>query len=121
MKKLILFLVMSPLSVFAGTVLQTKVHCTTADSKNVFAQTIQSNQYSHIALSEYTLWPLKLGENKALLISKIGVQGTYARVEMGSGASTSTFFELPQADGTTQKCIVLMTKEAGEDRYIFEI
>ena len=87
----------------------------------MFVQEIQSNQYSHIQLAEYSLWPLKLGENKALLISKNGVQGTFARLELGAGASTSTFIALPLANGEMQKCIVLMTKEAGEERFIFEL
>lgn len=110
----------SPLSAFAGTVLQTMVHCT-SQNLTVFTQTIQSNQVNSVALAEYTLWPLKHGENKSLLISKNGVQGTYALMNLGEGASTSVFIALPQANGDVQKCIVLMTKTEGEDRYIFEL
>jgi hypothetical protein len=127
MKKwLMAVLVLSPISAFAGTVLQTNVHCTTASgaaqmqNPKVLAETIQSNQTSHIQLSEYTLWPLKNGENKTLLIAKIGVQGTYAHLDLGNTASTSVFISLPLANGDVQNCVVLMTKEDGEDRFIFE-
>lgn len=114
----------SPLSAFAGTVLQTMVHCTLqnpSQNPTVFTQTIQSNQMNSVALAEYTLWPLKHGENKSLLVSKNGVQGTFALMNLGEGASTSVFIALPQANGDVQKCIVLMTKTEGEDRYIFEL
>jgi hypothetical protein len=121
MKKwLMAVLVLSPISAFAGTVLQTNVHCTTSQNPKVLAETIQSNQTSHIQLSEYTLWPLKNGENKTLLIAKIGVQGTYAHLDLGNTASTSVFISLPLANGDVQNCVVLMTKEDGEDRFIFE-
>ena len=121
MKKLLAVLVLSPLSAFAGTVLKTNVHCTTSQNSKVYTETILSNQYSNIALPEYSLWPLKLGEKKALLIAKNGVQGTYARLELGDSASSSVFISLPLADGGVQNCVVLMTKEDGEDRYIFEL
>jgi hypothetical protein len=111
-------LVFSPISAFAGTVLQTMVHCT--QNSGVFTQTIQSNQVNSVALAEYSLWPLKNGESKSLLVAKNGVQGTYALMDLGEGASTSVFIALPQANGDVQKCIVLMTKTEGEDRYIFE-
>jgi hypothetical protein len=120
-------LIFSPVSALAGTVLQTMVHCTVqssvenaAQNPGVFTQTVQSNQVNSVALAEYSLWPLKNGENKSLLISKNGVQGTYAHLNLGEGASTSVFIALPQANGDVQKCIVLMTKEDGEERYIFE-
>lgn len=118
-KWMMAILVFSPVSAFAGTVIKTMVHCT-SQNPTVFTETIKSNEVSSIVLPEYSLFPLKHGENKSLLISKNGVQGTYAFLNLGEGASTSVFIALPQANGDVQKCVVLMTKEDGEDRYIFE-
>ncbi len=124
MKKLLMVLVLAVPGVsLADQVVQTKVKCVKAGSTQVFAQTVQEYQVgsAFVDVGEYQLWPLSHNGSKSLLISKIGVQGTYAHLQLGESSSSSVYFELPQEDGSSQKCLVEMTKVKGKKTYIFKI
>ncbi|MFS4457975.1 hypothetical protein [Bdellovibrio sp. HCB2-146] len=122
MKKMILTIgfALTPVFAFAGEVINTKVNCTTSSNPQVFTAEAQEYQSSYIQLKEYQLWPLNVGGQKNLLISKDSKKGTYAYLTLGDSKSSSVFVSLPLENGDVQNCIVLMTKVKGEKPYIWE-
>lgn len=110
MKKLVvLAITLWGMNSFAAETLRTRTYCVDS-SGNMTSQVVQGHSGVFISIGDSTLWPHMVEGKKQLSVTKKNKKESLASVDLGDSTSSSTYLEVPQANGVSIRCHVLLDK-----------
>lgn len=110
MKKLIMLAIaLWGTNSFAAETLRTRTYCVDT-AGNMTSQVVQGDAGVYIPVGDATLWPQMVSGKKILLLTKKGQKNPVDSMDLGDSKSSSTYVEVPQTNGVSVRCHVLLEK-----------
>ncbi|WP_413943643.1 hypothetical protein [Bdellovibrio sp. HCB-162] len=108
MKKLVMIAItLFGMNALAAETLRTRTYCVDV-SGNMTSQVVQGESGVFINVGESTIWPQLQSGKKVLYVTQKGIKDPTAALDLGNGKSSATYLEVPQKDGSSVRCHVLM-------------